>query len=714
MSWHRRDWLILVGVVAVAAFFRLWRLEAVPPGFQFDEAYNVSDALRLLAGERPVFFEANGGRESLYIYWLAPFVSTLGLNPLAPHLASALIGIITVALSYVFLREILSDDEWSVAALAALLIAISYWHIHFSRYGIRAITLPLMLVCIFYFLWKSFAVPHTRLTFYSLLISTGLCLGLSIYAHPASRLAPLIIVAWLGWLIVQSPKSKVQSSKFQSSTTSSPLGDIPPNHPIPFRGHTAQPPNHSITNYLLSLFIIALTSFIVFLPLGAYFLQHPDQFIGHPKAVFLTGERIQEENPLSAFTANLARVAGMFFVSGDAEWIHNIPYRPVFDGVIAIFFIIGLVVWARKLWAREPIAIFVLLWLSVMLVPTLLSDAAPNFSRSIGIMPIIFIIPAWGLQVANSGLRMTIERIRHSPLATPITNYQLPITFYSLLFALSAFITFNDYFYQFPAIPDNYYFYDADKVDAAQYLLERAKTDRIYLPPLWSQHATFELLTRDAGFKSFDNGEIIVLPPRDGQHSMTYAFPAHADPIYIEYFAEMYSTLAQRETINDVLGRPLLTMFRIAPQAIPADAATLSAALPIAPRKLVNANFNGELRFIGYRIVAPTTDDKPYQLTLVWQAQKHIARDYTLFIHLNDANGNRLTQKDRRPGNGSYPTTVWDAGETLVDSYELWPKGGVPAQFVVGWYRSDDKQRVPVVDTNGSVVDDKVTFSVKD
>ena len=150
---------MLLGLVVIAAFFRLWRLDEVPPGFQFDEAYNAADALRVLAGERPLFFEANGGREALHVYLIAPFVAVLGPGPFALHLASALIGIVTVALSYLLLRKLLPAGDGS-AALAALLLAVSYWHVHFSRYGIRAILLPLLLVLVVYFLWDAHSLAQ--------------------------------------------------------------------------------------------------------------------------------------------------------------------------------------------------------------------------------------------------------------------------------------------------------------------------------------------------------------------------------------------------------------------------------------------------------------------------------------------------------------------------------------------------------------------------
>src|SRR5262249_55712210 len=151
--------------------------------------------------------------------------------------------------------------------------------------------------------------------------------------------------------------------------------------------------------------------------------------------------------------------------------------------------------------------------------PTLLSDGAPNFSRAIGVIPALFLIPAWGLSSMVNWLT------QHAPRTAPVLHIACFI-----LLSLSAFFTLNDYFYVFPSHPGTYVAYDVDKIDAARRLLSLAPANRIYLPPLWSQHATFALLTREASFKSFDNGEVVVLPTRDAQKGMVYAFPATADP----------------------------------------------------------------------------------------------------------------------------------------------------------------------------------------
>ena len=69
--WNRWDWIILAAVTALGAALRLYQLGGVPPGFQFDEAFNAIDAKQVLAGNYPLFLPANGGREALYTYWQA-------------------------------------------------------------------------------------------------------------------------------------------------------------------------------------------------------------------------------------------------------------------------------------------------------------------------------------------------------------------------------------------------------------------------------------------------------------------------------------------------------------------------------------------------------------------------------------------------------------------------------------------------------------------
>jgi len=143
------EWFLLLAVIALAATLRLYALERLPPGLYHDEAYNGLDALDVISGLRPVFFEANNGREPLFIYLVALSVSLLGRSPLAIRLVAALLGTLTVPATYFMVRELLGRRE---ALLAAVVTAITFWHLNLSRVGFRAVSFPLLTaLCLWFF-----------------------------------------------------------------------------------------------------------------------------------------------------------------------------------------------------------------------------------------------------------------------------------------------------------------------------------------------------------------------------------------------------------------------------------------------------------------------------------------------------------------------------------------------------------------------------------
>jgi hypothetical protein len=133
------------------------------------------------------------------------------------------------------------------------------------------------------------------------------------------------------------------------------------------------------------------------------------------------------------------------------------------------------------------------------------------------------------------------------------------------------------------------------------------------------------------------------------------------------------------------------------------DDRVLIAAIKIAPRETapgqsprtrIDANFAHQIELIGYDL-NPNPD--VLQLTLYWRARAVPERDYTVFIHALDANGQIITQVDQPPQNGNYPTSLWDAGEQIRDDYTLtMPAGTLPQRVIVGLYRADTGERLRV------------------
>lgn len=93
-------------------------------------------------------------------------------------------------------------------------------------------------------------------------------------------------------------------------------------------------------------------------------------------------------------------------------------------------------------------------------------------------------------------------------------------------------------------------------------------------------------------------------------------------------------------------------------------------------------------------------------LTLAWFARQPIPTDYTVYAHLVDANGALVKQQDNPPVGGNYPTTLWQAGERIVDDYQLELNDLPPGEYrlYVGMYASTDGTRLPVTAADGATL----------
>lgn len=103
------------------------------------------------------------------------------------------------------------------------------------------------------------------------------------------------------------------------------------------------------------------------------------------------------------------------------------------------------------------------------------------------------------------------------------------------------------------------------------------------------------------------------------------------------------------------------------------------------------------------------------EIEIDWQALTTIPEDYTVFIQLLDQNDTIIVQSDSWPVQGTYPTTQWQTGELIYDPYQLILPTELPDgdyRLVIGWYLLRDFSRLPVLDSNGDPIDDKLTISV--
>jgi hypothetical protein len=122
--------------------------------------------------------------------------------------------------------------------------------------------------------------------------------------------------------------------------------------------------------------------------------------------------------------------------------------------------------------------------------------------------------------------------------------------------------------------------------------------------------------------------------------------------------------------------------------------------IPPTPQMELNAKFSDSVRLDGYA-GEQFLDQSAFQLTLFWTALAMMDTDYTIFVHLRDADNQTLVQWDGQPLDGVYPTSRWRAGEVVITPVEIVLPDSLPPGeywFYIGLYRLDTLTRLPLAD----------------
>lgn len=158
---------ILLGIIIVAAFLRMFVLSNVPPSASLDEvsigwnAYSILQTGKDEYGNSlPMLLRAyDDYRPALYVYFVIPFVKAFGLNVISVRLPSVIFSILTVLAAFLLVKEIFRKQKIMnpehLALVSSFLLAISPWHIYISRLGHEAnIAFSFFIFALLFFLRK--------------------------------------------------------------------------------------------------------------------------------------------------------------------------------------------------------------------------------------------------------------------------------------------------------------------------------------------------------------------------------------------------------------------------------------------------------------------------------------------------------------------------------------------------------------------------------
>ena len=476
MSAYRLTWikrLLLLAIIGIAIFFRLYQIESLPPGDSYDPAFYGVDALLILEGDCPIFFEGNFGREPLFSYLLALFFLIFGPTTQAIHIASAFVGILTVPLVYLVAEELLHEDEgllkrWG-ALVAALMVALSYWHLNWSRFGVRAVLVPLFAALTFYFLWRGLRTGSHRD-----FVTCGIALGFSLYTYQAARLLPILVVLGFAYTIWE---------------------------------------RHAISKEDWTHFLIVVgVSCLVFAPLGYYFVTHPGSF----------SERIDQV--LTIDLRYIFRALSFLSFGGDTKPLVTIPGRPALNPFFSILLLLGIVVSVIRL--KNPRYVFLLTWLGSMLALAALAGKETASKRAVGAIPAVAVLIAIGALVSWQQLRQWLSKYRPGMQSFGNTVWGLCL---AIGFVFSGWLTYRDYFIVWPSDPDLFTHFQAGVSAIGRYLKTLPEDEEIYVSPeyLGSPSMLFNSGLRE-GVKSY-NGRVCMVVPEQTDADTTYVVVPNDD-----------------------------------------------------------------------------------------------------------------------------------------------------------------------------------------
>lgn len=208
----RKNWP-LIPIFLLGLFLRLFFLGSYPAGFAADEAaqgYAAFSLLKTGADEWGVSWPVTSFRSfadfkaPLQTYLIIPSVALFGLNEFATRLPSALIGTLAILVTYFLSQEIfsflpssakgrdhISGGGVNLGHLAAFLLAISPWHLQFSRTALEANLLSLFIPLGIYLFLKGLEKPK-------LLSLSALSFVLALYSyHSVKVFLPFFLISLL-------------------------------------------------------------------------------------------------------------------------------------------------------------------------------------------------------------------------------------------------------------------------------------------------------------------------------------------------------------------------------------------------------------------------------------------------------------------------------------------------------------------------------------
>lgn len=417
--------ILLFLILILSSFLRLFRVGEVPLSPDWDEvalgynAYSIMQTGRDEYGKfLPVVLRSfDDYKPALYTYLSIPSIAIFGLNVEAVRLPSIIFGIITVFATFFLMEQFFKRND--IALISSFLLAISPWHIQFSRIAFETnVAVAFNILGVLFFLY---GLKKPWLIFLSSII-----FALSIYIYQGEKVfIPLLIL-----LLVF-----IYRKTFFS---------LPKKY----------------------IFISLILMFLISFPMINYLVINKDS-LERAKGVSVFTEQIKHSQAqkflddknnndlLGILLDNRRVIYGKRVLEGylshfDLNWLfirgdlgrHHAPFMGLLYFVELPFLLIGIYLLLFGQFDKKTKAL-IFGWLIITPVAASLTSGVPHAVRTLNFLPIFQIFTAIGLVWGISQI---------SNLKFPILNLPIKYPIFVFIFSLSIFnfvYYLNQYFVQY-------------------------------------------------------------------------------------------------------------------------------------------------------------------------------------------------------------------------------------------------------------------------
>ena len=355
-------WWWLAAVTVVAAFaLRLYRLDTIPPTLLQDEGSVADWGLNFLhhdavpgqhvATAVTVFRNGATAYPLLGSYLHALVMQFAGETTFGLRLTAAVCGGLTVWVFYLIASAHLS--RWA-AVTAALLLAVSHVHVHWTRLGMlqSMTTLAATLV-----IWLT--LRGLRSTGYLAFVLGGLCLGLAQYLYEGARFLAPILALFFVYVAITERRPRWRR--------------------------------------VAQAVVMAATAIVVFAPIAFWYYQNPSALLGRSRQMFIFGQPVYREsmypglNNAQVVRAQLRRSLLGFAYFGDGSGAFDELHVPLVDPVTGALVLAGIL--GLTLHPRRPVDALIALWIWVPIsIACTVTIDPPPMTRLIMVFPALFFV----------------------------------------------------------------------------------------------------------------------------------------------------------------------------------------------------------------------------------------------------------------------------------------------------------------------------------